>query len=99
MADKIKAIFAAVYDFFTSMKFLKILAAIESIFAFSILYSIIRTGTKIGSAIQAWANKTNAEAFATVAKSIKEVALSFLILAAACLVLCFVPTEKMLGVA
>lgn len=98
IGERIKNAFMSVYEFI-STKFLgltSVVAVIESLLTFGVLYNVLRVGSAISRAVTSWANKNNAEALSLAASSIKKMATAFLIFAAAIVVLSFVPTDRIL---
>ena len=100
LGEKIQSVFMSVYNFiktrFTSLA--SIVAVLESVLAFSVLYNVLRVGNAITRAISSWANKNNAAALSSAADAIKKIAVSFLIFAAALVVLSLVDTDKVFNI-
>lgn len=100
LGERIAAVFVTVYNFiatkFTGLA--SIVAILESLLAFTVLYNVLKFGSAITRAVNSWANKNNAQALAMAADSIKKIAVAFLIFSAALVVLGMVDTKKVLGV-
>ena len=98
LGQKIQDVFMSVYNFI-KQRFLtlaSVVAIIESLLAFGVLYNTLKVGSAITRAVTSWANKNNAAALSMAADAIKKLAVSFAIFAAGIIILSLVPTEKVL---
>lgn len=99
LGQKIQDVFMSVYNFI-KQRFLtlaSVVAIIESLLAFGVLYNTLKVGSAITRAVTSWANKNNAAALSMAADAIKKLAVSFAIFAAGIVILSLVPTEKVLN--
>ena len=99
LGQKIQDVFMSVYNFIRQrfLTLASVVAIIESLLAFGVLYNTLKVGSAITRAVTSWANKNNAAALSMAADAIKKLAVSFAIFAAGIVILSLVPTEKVLN--
>lgn len=99
LGQKIQEVFMSVYNFIRQrfLTLASVVAIIESLLAFGVLYNTLKVGSAITRAVTSWANKNNAAALSMAADAIKKLAVSFAIFAAGIVILSLVPTEKVLN--
>ena len=93
LADRITKVFSGLFTFLKN-NWQSILAVVNSIISLGILTTMNKTGSAITKAIKAWANRTNAEGLLLVAKAIKQVAIAFVVMAGALLLMSMVDETK-----
>lgn len=99
LGQKIQDVFMSVYNFIRQrfLTLASVVAIIESLLAFGVLYNTLKVGSAITRAVTSWANKNNAAALSMAADAIKKLAVSFAIFAAGIVILSLVPTEKVVS--
>lgn len=95
IGEKVKEFFINLYEFMKEYG-LKIVAIIETVVGLAIFGTLAKTSNALQKAVKAWANKTNAEAFFTAAKGIRQIAISFIILAGALMLLSLIDPDRLL---
>lgn len=97
LGEKIQTVFMSVYEFIKTrfVGLASVVAVLESLLAFGVLYNVLRVGSAITRAVTSWANKNNAAALSSAADAIKKVAVAFLIFSAAIVALNFVDPNKL----
>ena len=97
LGERIQTVFMSVYNFIKTrfMGLASVVAVLESLLAFGVLYNVLRVGSAITRAVTSWANKNNAAALNSAADAIKKIAVAFLIFSAAIVALNFVDPNKL----
>ena len=93
MGQGIKAVFDSVTGFIKK-NWTSILAILNSLITIGFITKVSKTSNVIAKAIKSWANRNNAEAMYMFAKSIKEIALAFVVLTVALYAFSYIDPDR-----